>query len=386
MTVFKDIIPIAKKIIGKYYLCDFCLGRLFSKKLNLSSEKILGKKLKKEIRISQKKCYICKDLFENIPTYLEKMKEVSNEYHFSSFVVGTKIQPSIVDRDDSIRSRFQIRGADGIKTGITREISKEFSKKTKKKMEFLDPEVTFTIDLKEQTCKIRSKNLIFQGRYIKNQRGLPQKQKSCENCNGKGCGLCKFHGISNYESIEGKISDVIFKKFGGTVAKFTWIGGEDKSSLVLGSGRPFFTRLQNPKKRKSKFPKILQNQPVKIHNLKIISDIPKLPLNFTSLIQILISTDHELSSSHLNKLHSLSATPIIISENSGKKSEKQIYDVSYKKKSKNQFILRIKADGGLSVKRFVLGENVVPSVSQLLDTDCKCVEFDFLDIQMITNN
>jgi len=386
MSTFKDVIPIAKKIIEKYYLCDFCLGRLFSKKLNLSSEKNLGKKLKKEISISQKKCYICKDLFENIHTYLGKMKEVSNEYHFSSFVVGTKIQPSIVDRDDSIRSRFQIRGADGIKTGITREISKEFSKKTKKKMDFLDPEVTFTIDLKEQTCDIRSKNLIFQGRYTKNQRGLPQKQKSCENCNGKGCSLCTFHGISNYESIEGKISDVIFKKFGGTLAKFTWIGGEDKSSLVLGSGRPFFTRLQNPKKRKIKFPKILQNESVKIHNLKIIPDIPKLPLNFTSLIEILISTDREISTSNLSRLKSLFTTPIIFSENSGKKSEKKIYDVSYKKKSKNQFILRIKADGGLSVKRFVLGENVVPSVSQLLENDCKCVEFDFLDIQMITNN
>ena len=75
-----------------------------------------------------------------------------------------------------------------------------------------------------------------------------------------------------------------------------------------------------------------------------------------------------------------------IYENSGKRSEKKIFDVFFKKKSKNQFLLTIRAEGGLPVKRFVMGDNVVPGVSQILDTCCNCEEFDFLEIQMITNN
>ena len=63
---------------------------------------------------------------------------------------------------------------------------------------------------------------------------------------------CDFHGISEFDSVEGIISKLFFKKFGGTTAKFTWIGGEDNSSLVLGNGRPFFVKIKNPFKRKIK--------------------------------------------------------------------------------------------------------------------------------------
>ena len=61
------------------------------------------------------------------------------------------------------------------------------------------------------------------------------------NCSGKGCRICNFHGISEFDSVEGLYSpQFLFEKFGGSTAKFTWIGGEDKSSLVLGTGTTFF--------------------------------------------------------------------------------------------------------------------------------------------------
>jgi len=386
MPSFKETIPLSKKILQNYYLCDFCLGRLFSKKLHLSSERNLGKKIKDEFSVPRKRCYICKDLFESIPSFLKKMLDISSDYEFSSFVVGTKIKPSIVDRDDYIRSKFQIRGIDSIKTGITHEISKQFSKKTKKPINFLDPDVTFTIDFKEQICQIRSKQLFLQGRYAKIKRGLSQKQKSCQNCFGKGCMACDFHGLTNYDSIEGKISKILFKKFGGTIAKFTWIGGEDKSSLVLGSGRPFFVRLQNPIKRKSHFPKIIKFDSIIVYKLKTISDVPKMPLTFTSLIDISITAEKSISLSLLKQLKFLTSTPIVIYENSGKRYEKKILEVFFKKKSKNQFNLIIRAEGGLPVKRFVTGDNLVPGMPQILNTSCNCDEFDFIDIKMITNN
>jgi tRNA U54 and U55 pseudouridine synthase Pus10 len=48
--------------------------------------------------------------------------------------------------------------------------------------------------------------------------------------------------------------------------------------------------------------------------------------------------------------------------------------------------LTIIAEGGLPIKRFVIGDNVVPGVSQIIENNCKCDEFDFLEIKMITNN
>ena len=380
MSDYQKIIPIANQILKKYDLCDNCLGRLFSKQLHLSSNKVLGKKLHKNQNSSQK-CYICKNLFDNLNHFLKLMIDVSKSYSFQSFSVGAMIKPSIIDRDDSIRSKYKLRGIDSIKTDISKELRKSFSKKTKKTIDLLDPDVTFTVNIKDESCQLRSKSITLSGRYVKSLRGISQKQKSCENCSGKGCRVCNFHGISEFDSVEGMISQFLFEKLGGTIAKFTWIGGEDKSSLVLGTGRPFFVKIQNPHKRNLKLTS-MKFDSIKITNLKIISESPKKPLKFNSSIEVKISTEDKIDSKNLKKLKDLQKHPIVVYEKSGKRSEKKAFSVKYKKNSDNNFTLFIKAEGGLPIKRFIHGDDVSPGISKILNTSCKCQEFDFLDIQV----
>jgi len=380
MSNYQKIVPIVNPILKKYPLCDNCLGRLFSKQLHLSSNKLLGKKLKKNINSTQK-CYICRNLFDNLNHFLKMMIDVSSNYSFSSFSVGAMIKPSIIDRDDYIRSKYKLKGIDGIKTDVSRELRKSFSRKTKKNIDFLDSDVTFTINLKDESCQLRSKSISLSGRYVKTLRGISQKQKSCSNCSGKGCRTCNFHGISEFDSVEGIISKFIFEKFGGTTAKFTWIGGEDKSSLVLGTGRPFFIKIQNPLKRKLKSTS-LKSTFLKITNLKIIRESPKKPLKFNSSIEVKVSTEDKIDSKNLKKLKELQKRPVVVYEKSGKRSEKKILSVKYKKNSSNTFTLFIKAEGGLPIKRFVNSDDVSPGISQILNISCMCQEFDFLDIEV----
>jgi len=380
MSSYQKIIPIVNQILKKYELCDNCLGRLFSKQLHLSSNKLLGKKLKKNLNSTQK-CYICKNLFDNLRYFLKLMIDVSSNYYFSSFSLGAMIKPSVIDRDDYIRSKYKLKGIDSIKTDLSRELRKSFSKKTKKLIDLLDPDVTFTINLKDESCELRSKSIYLSGRYVKTLRGIPQKQKSCTNCSGKGCRICNFHGISEFDSIEGIISKFFFEKFGGTTAKFTWIGGEDKSSLVLGTGRPFFVKIQNPLKRKLKLTSVMFDF-LKIDNLKIIKESPKRPLKFNSSIEVKISTEDKIDSKNLKKLKDLQKSPVVVYEKSGKRSEKKVFSVKYRKNSSNAFTLFIKAEGGLPVKRFVNSDDVSPGISQILNTSCMCQEFDFLDIEV----
>jgi tRNA pseudouridine synthase 10 len=380
MSNFQQIVPIANKIIKKYDLCDYCLGRLFSKQLHLSSNKLLGKKLKKNSNPVEK-CYICKNLFDNLGHFLKLMLDTSSNYTFKTFSVGAMIKPSIVDRDDFIRSQYKLKGIDSIKTDITKELGKLYSRKTKRKTDHIDPDATFTVNLKEELCQLRSKSITVSGRYVKSKRGYPQKQQSCDNCSGKGCRICDFHGITEFDSIEGVISKLIFKKFGGTTAKFTWMGGEDKSSLVLGSGRPFFVKIQNPLKRKTKLSDTVIDS-IKLYNLKLVLESPKKSLKFSSTIRIKISTESPIDSKSLKKLKDLTTTPVIVYEKSGKRSEKKVFEIKYKKNSKNTFTLMIKAEGGLPIKRFVIGDDITPNVSQILETLCMCEEFDFLDIEV----
>jgi tRNA pseudouridine synthase 10 len=381
MTI-KEIIPIANQIIRDYDLCDSCLGRLFSKQLYLSSNKLLGKKLKMSVRQSSKKCFICKNLLDNLTPYLKLMLDASSKYDFSSMIVGALIKPSVIDRDDCIRSKYKLRGIDSVKTDITKELGKQFTKKTKKTIDFLNPDLTFTINFKDESCQLRSKPILLHGRYTKSERGLPQKQKSCVNCSGKGCRCCNFHGISEYDSVEGKLSEFLFDKFGGTTAKFTWVGGEDKSSLVLGSGRPFFVKIQNPFKRNLILPRKITSDSVVIHNCKIISVPPKTPIKFNSSIELKISTENEILPTTMVKLKSILSGPVVVYETSGKRSEKVISDLKYKKTSKNCFTLFIKAEGGLPVKRFVDGDNVTPGIRQIMNDKCTCMTFDFLEINL----
>ena len=378
MSNYSQITSTANLILKKYDLCDQCLGRLFSKQLRLSSNKLLGKKLHKNSTF-QSKCYVCKNLFCNLDHFLKLMLDSSSNYTFKTYGIGIMIKPSIVDRDDFLRSQYQLKGIDSVKSDITKELIKLFTKKTHKIMDPFDPEITFTVNLKDESCQLRSKSITIFGRYVKSKRGYSQKQKSCDNCSGKGCRICDFHGISEFESIEGIISKLIFKKFGGTTAKFTWIGGEDKSSLVLGSGRPFFVKIKNPSKRKSKLSDEDFNS-VSLFNLKLVHESPKKSLTFHSKIKIKISTKLQINSKNLKKLKDLTTYPITVYEKSGKRYEKKIFDLTYKKNSTNVFTVIISAEGGFPIKRFVIGDDVLPNISSVLDTTCMVQEFDFLDI------
>ena len=378
MSNYSEITSIVNSILKKYDLCDQCLGRLFSKQLHLSSNKFLGKKLKKNYT-SKGKCYVCKDLFCNLDHFLKLMLDLSSNYEFQTYGVGIIIKPSIVDRDDFIRSKYKLKGIDSIKTDIAKELIKLFTKKTQKTLDSFDPEITFTVNLKDESCQLHSKSIIIFGKYVKSKRGYAQKQTSCDNCSGMGCRVCDFHGISEFESIEGIISKLIFKKFGGTTTKFTWIGGEDKSSLVLGNGRPFFVKIKNPSKRKSKLSDETFDS-VSVFNLKLVDTFPKKPLNFYSRIKIKISTELQINSKKLQKLKDLTTCPIVIYEKSGKRYEKKIFDLKYKKNSTNLFTIIMSAEGGFPIKRFVIGDDVSPNISSLLDNSCVAQEFDFLDI------
>ncbi len=380
MSNYQTVVPMANEIIKKYGLCDHCMGRLFSKQLSLSSNRLLGKKLNKS-QHSSAKCYICKNLFDNLEHFLKLMIKASSNYWYSTFSVGAIIKPSIVDRDDHIRSQYKLRGIDSIKTDVTKELGRSFSKKTHKLVDHLDSEITFTLNLKDELCQLRSKSVTFSGRYVKTLRGLPQKQKSCENCFGKGCRTCDFHGISEFDSVEGMISKFIFAKIGGTIAKFTWIGGEDKSSLVLGTGRPFFVKIQNPLKRNLKLSEVDLDS-LKLHHLNLVHESPRKAVRFNSSISIRISTESEINSTNLKKLKDLPNDPVVVYDNFGKRSEKKVFDVRYRRNSKNMFTLIIRAEGGLPIKRLVSGDNVVPGISKILDVRCTCQEFDFLDVEV----
>jgi len=377
------IILQSKSILSECDLCDNCLGRFFVSSTNLSSGRRLGNKIRNSInfRIATK-CYICKNLFSNIDLYVKMMQNLSMEYEFSTFTVGAILKQSIIERDDKLRSRFHLRGVDGIKTDVTKELGKKFIRKTKKRIDHLLPDATFTINFKTEQCNVKTKPIFLYGKYIKDKRGLPQKEGSCQDCKGKGCIFCNNHGIVSFDSVEGKISKFLYEKFEIEQIKFTWIGGEDKTSLVMGNGRLFFAKLLSPKKRNVRLAKTSNLDEIMIHALRKIDHIPNGSIRIKSKIKMLVLAKNDISSNKLKRLKQLVTIPIEITDSNNKQHKRIIHKLKYKKNSLQSFTVEIEADGGIPIKRFVDGFNIIPSISSILGIQCSCEKFDINQIYL----
>jgi len=380
---YDKIILQSKSILKECDLCDNCLGRFFINSTHLSSGKRLGNKIRNSTNSrAVTKCYICKNLFSNAVLYVKMMQNASMRYEFSTFTVGAILKQSIIERDDKLRSKFHLHGVDGIKTAVTRELGKKFARKTRTRIDHLLPDIIFTINFRTEQCDVKTKPIFLYGRYIKNKRGLPQKEESCQDCKGKGCIFCNNHGIVSFDSVEGKISQFLYEKFETNQVKFTWIGGEDKTSLVMGNGRPFFAKLISPKKRSVRLTKKFNIDEITINSLKKIDHIPNGSIHFKSKIKMLVSAKNDISSNRLKKLKQLVTVPIEITDSDNKQHKKTIHKLNYKKNSLQSFTVEIEADGGIPIKRFVDGFNIIPNISSLLGTQCSCEKFDINQIYL----
>ena len=359
-------------ILKNYILCQNCSERLFSKSY--------GRKYTKFNKSSKSKCYICKDIFETLDLMLFNIYEKLDTFNFKTFNLGLTLKNSYQERDDFLKSKFKIQGVENIKFSLSNELAKKISRKTKSRRIIEDPDIFLQVNFKDDSCTIRSKPIFAYGRYNKKIRLISQKQKSCEKCNGIGCHNCNFTGLENIESIEGKISYFLKKKFDAKQVQINWIGGEDQTSLVLGNGRPFFAKIINPKKRNRLLQKSSDLDTVYLSELQKLSVQPKGSVPFKSEVSITVYTKKSISLSALKKLSVLKNIEIVNYSKDKKSTPKRIYDVHYKKLGKNTFLLDLFLDGGIPIKSFVQNSDVNPNVSDLLENQCLCKKLDFKNI------
>lgn len=352
-------------LLKRYRLCKACLERHTSR----------GR--------SSKPCYICRGLMDNLGTIANSIVAAVKCFEFDTFLIGATLPTQLYEREDAIRARLKIRGRESIKHYLTRELGIRLAKLAQKEVEYGRPDIVITLTVDKENkvdVTVISRPLVFAGVYIKKSRGLPQKQGKCINCGGKGCSSCNYSGLSGYDSVEGVISREMMRITGGQTPKFTWMGSEDPSSLVLGSGRPFYMRILNPKKRKIKNKTIKRNG-IKA-TLKPIKNVPAVQTHLIVKCKIHIKCENVLTKKILKKINSLSGS-VVSFENKSKKGVKSIYSVRVRQVDSNHFTLIIVADGGLMIKQLVGGEEYMkPNISEILGSKCECDMFDIMDIQL----
>ena len=328
---------------------------------------------------------------------------LDDDYHFDTFLIGAALPAHLYEKEDRIRARFKIRGRENIKSQFMRDLRKKFRECTKKQIDFLYPDIVINLQFEKETTldiNIKMRPIIILGRYVKKNRGIPQRKGGdyigCDDMNMQN----EFSPSTNVIpllastalavrtpediSIQSILSREILKITKGERLKFSWIGSEDEESLVSGSGRPFFVQVRNPKtirlnKRRLNFPRY----GLFVNIERYFKKLPEQPVQFIAKTRIVIQSSRQLGKEDVLKIKSLADSIVVFpnQKNKSRSSTKRIYSVDVAKIDNRVFELHLVAEGGLAIKQFVEGrEYISPNVSTAANLQCECLFFDILDV------
>jgi tRNA pseudouridine synthase 10 len=320
-------------------------------------------------------CDICGGLIANLPVVAKDASEKLRSHEFATFLIGASIPQEVLDKEDEIRARLKIKGKEGIKTEINRSIAREISKKTGGKLSYSFPDITILVSLPSRQITITPRSIWLFARYQKKVRGLPQRASLCKVCGGVGCAACGYRG-SPKNSIQSIVNDFLTRKFEADNCNFIWIGSEDENSLVKGNGRPFYIEIQKPKKRKVRLTtsRSIDLNTISLSSIELLTSKPSTIPRFTmKCIVYLVPKDgseplKEIMKTEIESKFKELAVRVRLSKRF-RVVRKIIHSISVERCVLNHpFALKISCDGGIPIKKLVLGDEdtVSPNVSEYL--------------------
>lgn len=327
-------------------------------------------------------CFVCQGLMDKVPSLGLAAARKAGRYEFGTFSVGVSMPEGIQEREDELRSDLRLKGNETIKTQASKAIAAEVAAKLGKRVDRLRPDLTFLVSLGDGEVTISSKPVFYYARYTK-PAGIPQKREFCTHCSGAGCKKCRQTGYEQKPSVESQIRKKLQAYARSEKMIFTWLGSEDRESRVFPPGRPFLAEVKNPVKRSvpKKFGTRFRGGQVAVSSGKVLPSKPvKLP-SFKFRTAIIATAASKVPAEGLAELRSrFRKTEVRFERPHNRPTSKTVYRADARAKGRT---LQIDAelDGGLPVKRFVSGELVSPSVSEVLKTEVRCRTFDICAVK-----
>lgn len=349
--------------------------------------------------LSSNRCYICNNVFNKIDEYVDSILQATKEYEFNTFVIGTKVPAIYIEREDAIRSQFNINTGESLKAELNRLLGRKLQSLTNKKVSFNNPEIVIVVDIANNNVSIEPKPLFIHGRYRKLIKGIPQTPWFCSNCWTRGCSKCNYTGKLYETSISELIINPIINIVGGIEGIFHGAGREDIDTLTLGSGRPFIVEIKKPKFRyidlKTLEKMINENACGKIEvELTHFSDrkeVRKLKSSSTyarKVYQAIIEVDNKIDENILKKLEEFFSnkevkqfTPLrVLHRRANKLRIKKIFSVKTELINEQTFKATIECQGGLYIKELISGDNnrTIPNFSQILSSNARCLDLSVI--------
>jgi tRNA pseudouridine synthase 10 len=394
----------AIQILQDYNLCDACLGRLFKKDIEKGTNEQKGQLLRKELRRSKKTpitdCWLCEGLLDEIDHFAELAANALSDYEYSTFLIGSKIDEDLQQREQLVWDKVGLTDAEPIKMEINREIGKILEPRLGKTVDIPNPEIMAVIDTVFDVVHLQISSLFIYGRYKKLQRGIPQTKWPCQICRGKGCKRCDYSGKLYPTSVEELVADSALEFTKGADQSFHGSGREDIDALMLGTGRPFILEIKNPKIRTINLHLLQQKinartkDRIEVSSLRYSNrdEIVRIKAaEFRKTYRVTIVADQPLNKEKLIKVAQTlrgklikQLTPTRVAHRRANKvRERTIYNCSIESVEGTLATLMIETESGTYVKEFVSGDDnkTQPNLSDLIGIPCKVKELDVIDVK-----
>jgi tRNA pseudouridine synthase 10 len=324
-------------------------------------------------------------------------------------LVGCSPEAEIINREDKLKSEFNLTYSESFKSHFNREVGKILENLIGKTVEFKNPDLVFVFNLGFDSFNINLQiNSIFiYGRYKKFQRGIPQTHWFCRDCRGRGCEKCNGTGKMYPTSVEEKISELFIKYSKATNSKFHGAGREDIDARMLGNGRSFILQLNNPKIRHLDLKKLekktnkVNKKKVEIHELRFSTrkEMVKLKSNaafsnktYDVLVEFEKDIDEKSFQLKLKELKEklennllLQETPLrVMHRRANITRKKKVFDINGKLADSKHARFSIKTIGGTYIKELINGDSgrTRPSFSEIFGFQCICKELDVINIEL----
>ena len=441
-----DILRKSIEILKTYPLCDYCLGRQFasigSGLTNLERGRAIKTmlfmdactRLREEAGDAEilkilaasgfraaakslenlgleapeaKSCYICNGVLNRrrFNEIAERISEELKEYEFKNFVVGARIPPDVREREDLIRSEFEIDTGEDIKGDVTREVGRILLRRFDAVVEYHNPEIVVLVDIFSNDYLIQVNPLFIKGFYRKLVRDLPQTPWYCRYCWGRGCEYCNYTGREYPESISELIGNPALEFFEALDYKFHGAGREDVDATVVGTGRPFVLELKHPRRRyldlrelerlinekaegKVEVSGLEYSSRRELRLLKSLS--PMASKTYEAIVEFDGDVDEESLKEVEEKFRDIvieQRTPRrVLKRRADKIRQKKLYYVEAEKLDERLVKFRIKAQGGLYVKELIDGDEgrTKPNIAEFLGRKPLRIDLSVIEVETPT--
>ena len=331
-----------------------------------------------------KNCSICQNTLNKISSFANRSVSLLSSYEFETFQIGSIIDNSFIENEDSLRAEFKLRGGETLKTELIRELSKIIIKKTNTERKTKNYDIYILMDFIHDNIAITSSSVIVEGRYTKSERGIRQKRIKCDKCSALGCKLCNYTCYKKTTSIESKLSNYFRKKFLCNGVAINWIGTEDVNSIVEGTGRMFVAETIQPKLRTPVLRKKKLGKGIQVNSLQILDCKPSTIPKFKLKIKANVNTDKIISKKDARVLEGAFSNREIKIYSTRKQRYiiKQIYDLKILSSRRKKLKFESFLDSGINIRKLVNGfdNHISPNISEVLGIKCTVDDSEPFDI------